>query len=108
MPDVPDCPCSNAGPPRPLKGSFDDGVGAPVPIWPDDLWAGWLNPAPSNPDPPAPARSTARLAPRLLRAPLRQSDSVLAQCAPGQAVPGGTARCPSTSRTQAAGIAPGN
>src|SRR5580765_4726273 len=75
MPNAPGCPCLGAGPPTPLKKSFERGAGAPVATWPDDLWAGSLNPAPPNPGAGEPVRSTARLALRPPHAPPRQSDS---------------------------------
>src|ERR1044071_254713 len=82
MPDEPDCPCSSAAPPTPPKASFELEVGVPVPAWPNDLWGGWPNPAPSSPGAPEPGRSTARLAPPLPREPLPQSDLAPAQSAP--------------------------
>ena len=35
MPDERGCPWLSAGRPTPPKGSFEPGVGAPVPTWPD-------------------------------------------------------------------------
>src|SRR5262249_34332327 len=106
MPDEPGCPCSSAGPPTPPKGSFDLAVGVPVPAWPNDLWGGWPNPAPSSPGASGPGRSSAQLALLPPREPLRQSDLVPSQSAPAQAILAGTARCPRTTRIQAAANAP--